>query len=97
MKKKILSSTESVAAMVLGLAALGCGGAIENAANGWIMLGWTAAALVLGGVAIVLLGLAVANCEEEKKNLSPLRSGCARGGAKSGSRAAGAKSGRKAG
>lgn len=88
MKKKILSSTESVAAMVLGLAALGCGGAIENAANGWIMLGWTAAALVLGGVAIVLLGLAVANCEENSTRQV---------GKASRSRAVCAKSGRKAG
>ena len=41
MKKKITGSVLSAGAIVLGLAAAGCGGAIENAANGWAMLGYT--------------------------------------------------------
>lgn len=41
MKKKITGSVLSAGAIVLGLAAAGCGGAIENAANGWAMLGAT--------------------------------------------------------
>ena len=41
MKKKITGSVLSAGAIVLGLAAAGCGGAIENAADGWAMLGYT--------------------------------------------------------
>ena len=41
MKKKITGGVLSAGAIVLGLAAAGCGGAIENAANGWEMLGYT--------------------------------------------------------
>ena len=48
MKKKITGSVLSAGAIVLGLAAVGCGGAIENAANGWVMLGYTLLAIVLG-------------------------------------------------
>lgn len=44
-------------AIVLGLAAVGCGGAIENAANGWVMLGYTLLAIVLGCAALALAGL----------------------------------------
>lgn len=44
-------------AIVLGLAAAGCGGAIENAANGWAMLGYTLLAIVLGCAALALAGL----------------------------------------
>ena len=54
MKKKITGGVLSAGAIVLGLAAAGCGGAIENAANGWEMLGWAAAALVLLAVAVIL-------------------------------------------
>ena len=46
MKKKITGSVLSAGAIVLGLAAAGCGGAIENAANGW-------AALALAGLGLV--------------------------------------------
>ena len=41
MKKKITGNVLSAGAIVLGLTAAGCGGAIENAANGWAMLGYT--------------------------------------------------------
>lgn len=47
----------SAGAIVLGLAAAGCGGAIENAANGWAMLGYTLLAIVLGCAALALAGL----------------------------------------
>ena len=57
MKKKITGSVLSAGAIVLGLAAAGCGGAIENAANGWAMLGYTLLAIVLGCAALALAGL----------------------------------------
>ena len=57
MKKRITGSVLSAGAIVLGLAAVGCGGAIENAANGWAMLGYTLLAIVLGCAALALAGL----------------------------------------
>ena len=51
MKKKITGSVLSAGA------AVGCGGAIENAANGWVMLGYTLLAIVLGCAALALAGL----------------------------------------
>lgn len=57
MKKKITGSVLSAGAIVLGLAAAGCGGAIENAANGWAMLGYTLLAILLGCAALALAGL----------------------------------------
>ena len=56
-EKKITGSVLSAGAIVLGLAAAGCGGAIENAANGWAMLGYTLLAIVLGCAALALAGL----------------------------------------
>lgn len=60
MKKKITGSVLSAGAIVLGLAAAGCGGAIENAADGWAMLGYTLLAIVLGCAALALAGLGLA-------------------------------------
>lgn len=57
MKKKITGSVLHAGAIVLGLAAAGCGGAIENAADGWAMLGYTLLAIVLGCAALALAGL----------------------------------------
>ena len=57
MKKGITGSVLSAGAIVLGLAAAGCGGAIENAENGWAMLGYTLLAIVLGCAALALAGL----------------------------------------
>ena len=57
MKKKVTGNVMSAGAIVLGLAAAGCGGAIENAANGWAMLGYTMLAIVLGCAALALAGL----------------------------------------
>lgn len=65
MKKKITGSVLSAGAIVLGLAAAGCGGAIENAANGWAMLGYTLLAIVLGCAALALAGLGLV--EEQRK------------------------------
>lgn len=69
MKKKITGSVLSAGAIVLGLAAAGCGGAIENAANGWAMLGYTLLAIVLGCAALALagLGLVVEQRKEPQK------------------------------
>lgn len=52
-----VNSVLSAGAIVLGLAAAGCGGAIENAADGWAMLGYTLLAIVLGCAALALAGL----------------------------------------
>ena len=69
MKKRITGSVLSAGAIVLGLAAVGCGGAIENAANGWAMLGYTLLAIVLGCAALALagLGLVVEQRKEPQK------------------------------
>ena len=69
MKKKITGRVLSAGAIVLGLAAAGCGGAIENAENGWAMLGYTLLAIVLGCAALALagLGLVVEQRKEPQK------------------------------
>lgn len=69
MKKKITGNVLSAGAIVLGLAAAGCGGAIENAANGWAMLGYTLLAILLGCAALALagLGLVVEQRKEPQK------------------------------
>lgn len=61
-----VNSVLSAGAIVLGLAAAGCGGAIENAANGWAMLGYTLLAIVLGCAALALAGLGLA-AEQRKE------------------------------
>ena len=72
MKKKITGSVLSAGAIVLGLAAAGCGGAIENAANGWAMLGYTLLAIVLGCAALALAGLGLV--AEQRKEPPRFRS-----------------------
>lgn len=67
MKKKITGSVLSAGAIVLGLAAVGCGGAIENAADGWAMLGYTLLAIVLGCAALALAGLGLVVAEQRKE------------------------------
>ena len=59
MRKKLTGQALCAGALLLGVAAVGCGGAIESAPDGWVMLGWTAAALVLMGAALVLMGAAL--------------------------------------
>ena len=64
------SGSDTVAACGFsGVAAAGCGGAIENAANGWAMLGYTLLAIVLGCAALALagLGLVVEQRKEPQK------------------------------
>ena len=67
MKKKITGSVLSLGAIVLGLAAVGCGGAIENAATGWEMLGYTLLAIVLVCVALALAGLGLTENQSAEK------------------------------
>lgn len=70
MKKKITGNVLSAGAIVLGLAAAGCGGAIENAADGWAMLGYTLLAIVLGCAALALAGLGlVAEQRKEQQKI----------------------------
>lgn len=67
MRKKLTGSALSAGAILLGVAAVGCGGAIERAPDGWVMLGWTAAALVLMGAALVLAALGIARTQAAEK------------------------------
>ena len=69
MKKKITGSILSLGAIVLGLAAMACGGAIENAANGWVMLGYTLLAIVLVCVALALAGLGLTESRSAGKKI----------------------------
>ncbi len=69
MRKKITGSVLSAGAIVLGLAAVGCGGAIENAADGWGMLGYTVLAIVLGGAALALAGLGLTESQSAGKKI----------------------------
>lgn len=59
MKKKRKANAYYMGAMLMGVAALLCAAGIENSTNGWAMLGWTCAALVIGsgGVVLAALGL----------------------------------------
>lgn len=57
MKKKWKANAYYMGAMLLGVAALLCAAGIENSTNGWAMLGWTCAALVMGSVGVVLAAL----------------------------------------
>ena len=52
MRKKLTGQALCAGALLLGVAAVGCGGAIESAPDGWVMLGWTAAALVLAALGV---------------------------------------------
>ena len=49
----------------LAIVALGCGSAIESAANGWEMLGYTFLALAVFLVALILAAIGV-NAENER-------------------------------
>lgn len=71
MKKKITGSVLSAGAIVLGLAAAGCGGAIENAANGWAMLGYTLLAILLGCAALALAGLGLVAEQRKEPQKEP--------------------------
>lgn len=64
MRKKLTGQALCAGALLLGVAAVGCGGAIESAPDGWVMLGWTVVALVLMGAALVLAALGVERTQE---------------------------------
>ena len=49
----------------LAIVSLGCGNAIEGAANGWAMLGYTCRALAVFFVALILAAIGV-NAESER-------------------------------
>ena len=49
----------------LAIVALGCGNAIEGAANGWVMLGYTFLALAMLFVALILAAIGV-SAENER-------------------------------
>lgn len=57
--KNLKENALYVGAMLLGVGALLCTSGVENAENGWVMLGWTGVALALGAVALVLAGLGI--------------------------------------
>ena len=57
LKATIRASLWYMAAMVTAIGALLVSSGIEHSANGWEMLGWAAAALVLLAAALAMLGL----------------------------------------
>ena len=56
-----------MAAMVTAIGALLVSSGIEHSANGWEMLGWAAAALVLLAAALAMLGLGCCADKESRK------------------------------
>lgn len=56
--------------ILLAIVALGCGNAIDGAANGWAMLGYTFLALALFFAALILtaIGVIVENKRMEQEN-----------------------------
>ena len=69
LKATIRASLWYMAAMVTAIGALLVSSGIEHSANGWEMLGWAAAALVLLALAVVLAGLG--NCAEQEEDEKP--------------------------
>ena len=69
--KKSKANAYYMGAMLLGVAALLCAAGIENSTNGWAMLGWTCAALVMGSVGVVLaaLGLVTEQQQDEGRKV----------------------------
>lgn len=65
LKATIRASLWYMAAMVTAIGALLVSSGIEHSANGWEMLGWAAAALVLLAAALAMLG---ADKESRKGN-----------------------------
>lgn len=71
MKKKWKANAYYMGAMLMGVAALLCAAGIENSTNGWAMLGWTCAALVMGsgGVVLAALGLVTEQQPDEGRKV----------------------------
>lgn len=68
MKKKRKANAYYVGAMMMEVAALLCAAGIENSTNGWAMLGWTCAALVMGSGGVVLAALGLVTEQQPDKN-----------------------------
>lgn len=66
--KKLKANAYYMGAILLGVAALLCAAGIENSTNGWVMLGWTCAALVMGGVGVVLAALGLVTEQQLDKS-----------------------------
>ena len=77
MKKKRKANAYYMGAMLMGVAALLCAAGIENSTNGWAMLGWTCAALVIGSGGVVLAALGLVTEQQldksRKVHLAPTR------------------------
>lgn len=67
LKATIRASLWYMAAMVTAIGALLVSSGIEHSANGWEMLGWAAAALVLLAAALAMLGLGCCADKESRK------------------------------
>ena len=67
LKATIRASLWYMAAMVTAIGALLVSSGIEHSANGWEMLGWAAAALVLLAAALAMLGLAAVRTRKAGK------------------------------
>ena len=63
----IVGTAVLMAAMVTAIGALLVSSGIEHSANGWEMLGWAAAALVLLAAALAMLGLGSCADKESRK------------------------------
>lgn len=89
MKKKWKANAYYVGAIMMGVAALLCSSGVENSVNGWAMLGWTCAALVMGGVGVVLaaLGLVTEQQPDKGRKVHKAPTGTVTAGRSSGRRA----------
>lgn len=67
LKATIRASLWYMAAMVTAIGALLVSSGIEHSANGWEMLGWAAAALVLLAAALAMLSLGCCADKESRK------------------------------
>ena len=66
MKKKGKANTYYMGSCLLGVAVLLCASGIEHSVNGWVMLAWTGAGVVLGGIAVAMAGLGLAAEQEDE-------------------------------
>lgn len=87
--KKLKANAYYMGAMLMGVAALLCAAGIENSTNGWAMLGWTCAALVMGsgGVVLAALGLVTEQQPDDGRKVHKAPTGTVTAGRRSGRRA----------
>lgn len=88
MKKKLKANTYYMCSILLGVGVLVCASGIEHSEGG-AMFGWLAAALVLGGVALVLaaLGLVAEQQPDEGRKVHKAPAGTVTAGRRSGRKA----------